>query len=291
MNIFDRLMNLDRRWVYLFLLVVCLISYAIPFEMPIRTVDEVETIYNFVEELKEDDVILLAIDYDPNSLAELHPMTYAIVEHCWRKKVKIIFTALSTNGPGMADQAIRDISDSLLVDKTYNGVSFEGREIVSGEDYVFLGYKPYFQLVILAMGQDFRLPFPTDYYGMPLDSLPMMAGILNYNQLAGVIDIGGSNVTDAWVTYGQSSFGFKLALGTTGVQTAQFYPYLGSGQIFGIMGGLLGAAQYELLADNIGMATDGMRVQLYAHMVIILFIIMGNVGFLMDRYRRKREGR
>jgi len=137
MNIFDRLMNLDRRWVYLFLLIVCVISYSIKFEMPIRMVDEVESIYEFVDGLEPDEIILVAIDYDPNSLAELHPMTYAIVEHCWRKRVKVIFTALSTNGPGMADQAIRDISDSLKVDKTYNGVAYEGREIVSGEDYVF----------------------------------------------------------------------------------------------------------------------------------------------------------
>jgi len=57
-----------------------------------------------------------------------------------------------------------------------------------------------------------------------------------------------------------------------------------------IMGGLLGAAQYEKLADNPGRAMDGMKVQLWAHIVIILFIIMGNVGFFASRRREKREG-
>jgi hypothetical protein len=283
------MMKLDRRWIFLFLIVVCVVTYAIPFKVPILVEPEVRSIYNFIDSLPPGDIILVAIDYDPNNLAELHPMTYALVEHAWRKKLRVIFTALSQNGPGMAEQAILDISDSLKQDRTYNGVHFKGREIKNGIDYTFLGYKPYYALVILGMGQNFRLPFPTDYYGTPLDSIPMMRGVLNYDQVAGVIDLSGGSITDAWISYGQGRFNFPLALGLTGVMTAQYYPYLGSGQVFGIMGGLLGAAEYEELADNPGRAKDGMRIQLYAHMVIILFIIMGNVGYFAERRRQKRE--
>lgn len=290
MNIFDKLMALDRRWVFLFLIIVCVGGYVVDYEVPILVEPEVKVIYDFVDSLPEDDIILIAIDYDPNNLAELHPMAYAMVEHCWRNKVKIIFTALSQNGPGMAHQLINDVADSVSRTMTYNGKTFEGREIVNGVDYTFLGYKPYYQLIILGMGQDFRLPFPTDYYGTPLDSIPMMKGVINYDQLAAVIDLSGGNITDAWISYGQGRFGFKLALGLTGVMTAQYYPFLGSGQVFGIMGGMLGAAQYEKLADNPGRAKDGMKVQLPAHMVIILFIVMGNIGHFVSRRRQKREG-
>ena len=290
MNILDKMMWLDRRWIFLFLIVVCVISYAIDFQIPIRIEREVENIYEFIDSLPPGDIVLVAIDYDPNNLAELHPMTYAVVEQCWRKNLKIIFTSLSQNGPGMTDQAIRDLTDSLALDRTFNGVEYKGREIVSGIDYCFLGYKPYFALVILGMGQDFRLPFPTDYYGTPIDSLPMMQGMLNYDDVACVVDISGGNITDYWVSYGQGRFGFPLALGLTGVMTAQYYPYLGSGQVFGIMGGLLGAAEYEELTDNPGLAKDGMRIQLAAHIVIILFIVLGNVGFFIDRRKRRQAG-
>ncbi len=291
MDIFEKMMKLDRRWIFLFLIIVCVVTYAIPFKVPILVEPEVRSIYKFIDSLPPGDIILVAIDYDPNNLAELHPMTYALMEHAWRKKLRILITALSQNGPGMAEQAILDISDSLKQDRTYNGVTFKGREIKNGIDYTFLGYKPYYALVILGMGQNFRLPFPTDYYGTPLDSIPMMRGVLNYDQVAGVIDLSGGNITDAWISYGQGRFNFPLALGLTGVMTAQYYPYLGSGQVLGIMGGLLGAAEYEELADNPGRAKDGMRIQLYAHMVIILFIIMGNVGYFAERRRQKREER
>ena len=290
MDLFERMMKLDRRWIFLFLIIVCIFSYAFDFYVPILVEPESQKIYDYVDNLEKGSIVLMAIDYDPNNMAELHPMTYAMVEHCWRKEVKVIFTSLSQNGPGMADQAIRDISDSLALDRTYNGVEFMGREIVNGVDYCFLGYKPYFALVILAMGQDFRLPFPNDYYGKPLDSLPMMVGVRNYNDVDLVVDVSGGNITDAWISYGQSRFNFTLALGLTGVMTAQYYPFLGSGQVHGIMGGLLGAAQYEQMADNPGLAIDGMRIQLAAHVVIIFFILMGNVGLILERRRKKKEG-
>ncbi len=291
MNIFEKFMKLDRRWVYLLLITVCVLTYVADFDVPILVEKEVKVIYDRIESLEEGSVVLIAIDYDPNSLAELHPMTYAIVEHCWRKKIRTIFTSLSQNGPGMCDQAIRDITDSLSLDREYNGVTYKGREIVNGVDYCFLGFKPYYAIVILGMGQAFKLPFPADYYGTPLDSIPMMQDIINYDQVDLVVDISGGNITDAWISYGQGRFGFPLALGLTGVMTAQYYPFLGSGQVIGIMGGLLGAAQYEQLADNPGRAKDGMRVQLAAHLVIILFIVMGNVGYFASRKRLKKEGR
>jgi len=287
MNIFDRLMSIDRRWVFLLLALVCVITYAISFPIDITITYEVKNIYNFIDTLKPGDIIFVAIDYDPNSLAELHPMTYALVEHAWRKDLKIIFTALSQNGPGMADLAIRQISDSLAVPKTYNGVTYPARKIVNGKDYVFLGYKPYPALVIVGMGQNFRIPFPTDYYGVPLDERPMMKGVQNYEQVKCVVDISGTSGVDMWIAYGQTRYNFPLALGLTGVMAADYYPYLNSGQVFGIMGGMLGAAQYELLANNPGRAYDAMRVQLFAHIVIILFIIMGNVGYLMTRRRKQ----
>jgi hypothetical protein len=290
MNLFDKMMALDRRWIFLLLAVVCVIAYAMVFDVPIVPTAEVKSIYNFVEKLRPGQIVLIAIDYDPSSQAELHPMTYALMEQCFRKHVKVIITALSQNGPGMADQAIRDISDSLKLDRTYNGVEYKGRTVKNGEDYVFLGYKPYPSLIILGMGQNFRIPFPTDYYGTPVDSLPMMKGVYNYDQVACVISLAAGNIADMWIADGQGRYNFKMAFGLTGVMGADYYPYLASGQIFGLMAGLYGAAQYEKLSDNPGLGEDGMRIQLLAHWLIIVFIVVGNVGFFASR-KRSRQGK
>lgn len=286
-SFFDRVMTLDRRWVFLVLAVVVVSSYYIPMVVPVPPSSEVRGIYDAVEALEEGDRVLLAIDYDPNALAELHPMTYAIMEQCFRKKVRVIITSLSTNGPGMAEQAILDIVDSCALDRTYNGVKYEGREIIRGDDYCFLGYRAYFELVITGLGQNFRTFYAKDYYGTPLDSIPLMREVNNYDDIKMVIDISGSNIVDAWIKYAAARYDVPLALGLTGVMAADYYPYLGSKRIFGLMGGLLGAAEYERLADNPGLAMDGMKVQVWAHFVIILFIIVANVGYFGSRSRRK----
>ena len=94
MNIFDMLMRLDRRWVYLLLVAVCLTAYYSDFTVPTIVENETKAIYDFIENIEPGKIIFVAVDYDPSSQAELHPMTYALVEHAFRKDLKVIFTAL-----------------------------------------------------------------------------------------------------------------------------------------------------------------------------------------------------
>ncbi len=275
MNFFEKLAKLDRRWVFLVLAVVVIITLLVDFETPLRINDEVQSVYDFMEGLQPGDFIQMSIDYDPGSMAEMHPMTYAILEQAFKKDVKVIITALSINGPGMAESAMLDIIDSARI--------LYGKEIVYGEDVAFLGYKPYPGIVILSMGQNFRISFPQDYYNTPLDSLPIMNGIVNYDDVKGVILITGTSGVDFWISYANGRYNAPLAVGLTGVMAADYYQYLKSGQIFGLMGGMLGAAEYEVLVDKAGPATEAMKVQVWAHMVIILFIIIGNIGYFVSR--------
>ncbi|MCP4568008.1 MAG: hypothetical protein GY841_10560 [FCB group bacterium] len=278
MNLFEKMSKLDRRWIYLILAAVVVISLSIDFKTPIRVNPEVRSIYDFVEAGKPGEYIHLAIDYDPGSLAEMHPMTYAIMEQILAKDMKIVMTALSQNGPGMAEQAMLEIIDSVRI--------HHGKEVVYGEDIVFLGYKPYPGIVILAMGQDYRIPFPNDYYNTPVDSLPVMDGIINYDQVNGIILITGTSGIDYWISYANGRYNAPLGVGVTGVMAADYYPFLGSGQILGLMGGMLGAAEYETLVDRPGPATEAMRVQVWTHVVIILFILIGNIGFFLSKRRK-----
>jgi len=59
-----------------------------------------------------------------------------------------------------------------------------------------------------------------------------------------------------------------------------YYAFLQSGQIYGLMGGLKGAAEYEKLIgrpkDTASRSMDAVSI---AHVVIVLFIIVGNIAF------------
>jgi hypothetical protein len=275
MNIFEKLGKLDRRWIFLLLAIVCVVTLLVDFQMPVRVSREVRSIYVFVDSLQPGDVVHVGLDYDPNTLAELNPMAYAVMEHALQKKAKILLTTLSQNGAGMAEKIMLDIIDTMRI--KYNTTLTYGRDIV------FLGYKPYYAIVILSMGENYRIPFPADYYNTVLDSIPMMKSIQNYDQVKAVLEFGSGNIIDSWIADANARDGVRVAIGVTGVMAADYYPFLRSGQVFGLMGGMLGAAEYEELIHKPGDASEAMRVQVSAHAVIILFIIFGNIGFFIAR--------
>jgi hypothetical protein len=273
-NFWDKMMNLDRRWIYLSIAIVVIIPAIIPFRVPVATTPEVKKVFNFVDNMNPGDYIYLGIDYDPSALAELDPMTYAILNHAFSKDLKIIIGCLSQFGVGMAETRLTEV-----------GAEY-GKK--SGVDYCFLGYRPYPAIVILTMGVDFKVTFPADYYGVPLDSLPIMQGIRNLNDVKGVIDITAGNVADMWITYGNGRFGFPLAIGITGVMSADYYQYLQSGQIFGLIPGIKGAAEYESLSGFETTGLESIPYQTLSHAVILLFIIISNIGYFASR---KGKGR
>jgi hypothetical protein len=64
------------------------------------------------------------------------------------------------------------------------------------------------------------------------------------------------------------------------------YPFLQSKQLNGLLGGLKGAAEYEALVMKKAHAVSGMRPQSVVHVIIILFVIFGNVIYLTSRRAR-----
>lgn len=269
---YDRLLNIDRRWVYLLMAIVVIVPAIWNFDVPVGISGEVRAVHEFIEALPPGAVVHLAIDYDPSTLAELQPMAEAVLSQCFEKNVRLVVTALSQFAPAMADELLTRVAAE------------HGK--VNGVDYTFLGYKPYPAITILAMGSDYRVPFPTDYYGTPLDNIPMMRDIHNYANVACVLSLAGSNAADMWIQYGNAKYGVPVALGVTGVMASDYYPYLQSRQIFGLLPGVKGAAEYESLRNLPGQASRGMPYQVTSHLLIIVAMIVANIGYVAQRRAR-----
>ncbi len=123
-----------------------------------RVTPEVKVVYDRIDSLSPGQIVMLPCEYDPSMAAEMSPMHLAILRHCFSKNLRVLETCLMSNGVGLVEGELRQVAGEY--DKKY------------GEDYVFLGYKPYPGIIIMAMGEDFRNPFPTDYYNTPLDRDP-----------------------------------------------------------------------------------------------------------------------
>jgi hypothetical protein len=109
-------------------------------------------------------------------------------------------------------------------------------------------------------------------------SLPLMKDVRDYSSFAMLVNISsGYPGTKEWVQQVNSRFHLPMVSGCTAVSAPEYYPYLQSGQLRGLLGGMAGAAEYEKLRGEKGAATKGMDAQSLAHAFIALCIIAGNV--------------
>ena len=159
-----------------------------------------------------------------------------------------------------------------------------------GVDYVNLGYMAGGIVTLLGMGASIPNTFPSDYGGTPVREIPLMQEIENFEDIAFVMEVSaGTPGTREWVQQVQSRYRIRFASGTTAVGAPNFYPYVQSGQLVGLLGGLKGAAEYETLIEAPGDATKGMDAQSIVHALIVVFILLGNVVYFVSRRQQAEQ--
>ena len=75
--------------------------------------------------------------------------------------------------------------------------------------------------------------------------------------------------------------------GCTAVSAPGFFPYINEQkQLYGLLGGLKAASEYESLIGRVGSATIKMDAQSVAHLLILVFIAIGNIKAYNLRRRK-----
>ena len=265
----QRLLSVDRRIIFVLIGLGTAIPLLMPVNLPITVTPRVEAAYQTIDTLPEGSRVLISMDYEPDTMAELNPMAIAIMRHCFRKKLKVIGMTLYPAGPGLVEPAMK--AAAAAEGKTRN------------VDYVFLGSKSGFQTVMIGMGESIRQQYPVDFYKTPLDSIPVMRGVNSYAGIDLVVNLTASSAADYWIQFAASRFKKKLVLGATAVMATDYYPYLSSRQLLGLIGGMKGAAEYEKRMDLFGDARRGMDAQSLVHVIVSLLVILGNVALFASR--------
>ncbi len=270
----EKLLRIDRRIIFAIITVAVIVSLLLRFELPIPASEPVHGIYQKLDSLPKGAHVMIAFDYDPSSKEELQPMAVAFLHHCFSKDLKVIGMTHYTGAPGLADQAITSVANQYQ--KKY------------GEDYAFLGYKPGAASLIINMGENLYSAFPKDFYGNETSTLPVLQGVDSLRNLDFLFDLAAGTTIETWIVYGKEKYKFEFGAGCTAVMGPDMYPFLQSKQLVGLLGGLKGAAEYEALVNKKANAVSGMRPQSVAHVIIILFVIFGNVVYFAT-YRKKQR--
>jgi hypothetical protein len=271
----ERFLQIDRRWIFLAIAVAVVVPFFAPLGLPVVVTEPVQGLYDAVDELvPNSQPLLLSIDYAPATLPELEPMSFAILRHAFRRDVRVAVMTLHPAGYGLAERALVAVAEEM--DKEY------------GEDYIFLGFSPGVSAPILGLGVNIRNVFPEDAYGTPLNDIPMMEGIRNYDDIPLAITLAGWSAAEAWIYYANEPFRQRVGAGVTAVMATDYYPYLSAGQLTGLLGGMRGAAEYEELIRRHAEGVRGMDSQSVIHLLIIVLIVLGNVAYFASRRAKRR---
>ena len=274
-----QLAKVDRRWIFLIIGLVVIIPLLYPLALPIRAGKDSKQVYDFVESLEPNSKILLSCEYGPSTKPEIHPMVTSLLHHLFslNKGHKVYVVCLWPDGQFMAEEALEEVAVGKY------GLTY-------GEDFVLLGFRPGAEAVVKGIVSDLRKLYTIDAKGTKLNDIPMMEGVSRFEDFDFLFSgSAGYPGTTEWVLFASDPTGVPMSTGTTSIQVNEMMPYVLGGQINGILAGMPGAAEYEALIEEPGIATSGMDAQSVAHFVIVLFIFFGNLGYYIERKRSQRN--
>lgn len=283
-GLIERLGSVDRRIIYLLIGLAVLIPIIVGYTTSIPTSPLVQSLFDKVESLPPGSKVLMSFDYGPSTVPENQPMANAFTRHCLKKGLKLYLMALWATGPRQSEQLISEIISVEFPDKKY------------GEDWIHLGYKAGNQGLINTLLSDFKAMYTTDIDGNSIDEFPMMDDIRTLRDFDLILGLGsGFPGTKEWVQFAGDPGDIPVGGGTTAVMAPLLFPYYPR-QMVGFLGGLQGAAEYEYalvkqypeFETRSRLASASMGPQVWAHLVIVAFIIIGNITFFVERSRRKK---
>ena len=273
----EKLANIDRRVIYVLMIVVVALALLNPVGMAIVPSEETKRAYDFIESLPPGSVIYLGMDFDASAMPELMPALQAVIRQGFRKDLRFIAGGMWVQAGDMADAGF-SIVEEEFPDKQY------------GVDWVNLGYKPGGEVLLQKMLVSFYDACAgVDHYGNNLNDLPLINEIKTIKDVDAIFTfVGGTPGEREYIRHITSPYNIPFLISCMSVTTPEMMPLIQSRQVLAGVLGMKGAAEYEVLIGHPGTATAGMDAQSCSHALIIVFIIVGNLGYIFTRKEEEK---
>lgn len=276
----EKLQNIDIRILYVIILFCMAIPMFKPIGLPVAVSENSRKVFQVIEDLPDGSVIWVSHDTGPGNAPELNPMISALARQAFRKNCKLVGTAFfsETVGPTLLYDYINEVAQEM------------GKEY--GVDWINLGYRINAPATLKIMVDDvWQGAGGVDWAGDPLDKFPLMQqvrSIRNDVDLLFVTTVGSPGYGD-WMQYVAEPLNKPLTGGASLTMYSGVQHYIRSGQLKGFLGGLRGAAEYEQLVDHPGQGLAGMDAQSMGHITVLVFLLLGNIGYFMARSKNGRQ--
>jgi len=274
--------RIDRRYLYLLLFILVSIPFLYPLKLPLTIGVHSRLVYEVTEGLPPGSIVISSVDFGPSTLTENRPHLKAHLFHCKEHELKVVCLAFWISGGPIGHDLLTEVYGS-----DFPNVPEYGKSIV------YLGYVPGGEVGMQTFGDNTDLAKGTDHYGTSVGDLPLMQEC----QSAEDFDLwaewtSGTPGEQQVIQFVQGRHGGPSAVpivaGSTAVSVPGMMPFYMAGQISGILNGLAGAGEYESLLfvayDYPFEQGPGLDAQSVAHVLIILFVVIGNIGYAISKY-------
>ncbi|NLM16791.1 MAG: hypothetical protein GX221_03610 [Candidatus Riflebacteria bacterium] len=298
MDFLIKLKDIDRRWIFLFLAFSLILPMIFKPHMKIVASKAVQELYDYIEKLPEGTRCFLSFDFDPGAEPELGPTASAVLTHMLRRNLKPV---MGGNWPLAGELAERGIATAIRrYQETYEESKSKGLlapgakyEVKNGEDYVILGYKTGGTIHVKNISKDFLTYYPQDKDGVSTANMKIFQN--SDGRKFKMQDFGlvfsmtaGTNGIEAYISMA-SEHKCTMSAACTSVNIPKFTTYRQTKQLVGSVGGLPAAAEYESLVGYYGTASEGIGPQTMAHLLIMFFIVVGNMSYFAERWATKKS--
>lgn len=274
-SIMDIIEDLPREILYTIVLVAMAIPLIRPLGLPVPVSAPVMEWYRAIEAIPPGGIVLIS-HCSLGAFPAFESMQIATLHHLYTKPVKIVFFSIDATG-----LIVYDILMSKIDPKAYGKVY--------GVDYFHIGYIAGGETAMKALAEDFRAAVPADYKGTPLAQIPMAAGIRNIHDFHTLICFTSAGETSIgwvrqWVTMRPA---IRYLCCVLDLMLPTMRPYYDAKQVAALVGTAPGG-EYEYLIGRPGTGIKKADAFTGVHMILLAFIILGNVITLSKLSKRRR---
>ena len=276
MSIINKLLNIDQRIIYAALFIALAYPILSPVMLPMDIQGYSQQAFDFSDSIPEGSIVIFEGGLGAATYPQGGPGMVVQIYHMLTKGVKIVFFSIGTEQNFWTVRAIETAIEKLP----------PGTPAENGVDWVHLGYVAGGEAGVGSLVNDIRATITSDYYGTPIDDIPLLEGVNDASSFSAVLWWGGS---EGSMPYGIRQISVPFGIPITGMSTTNevpnFSPYISAGQLQGIFGGVRGSAEYEYLMRLPGPALGQAMATNFGGLLWMILVLLGNIFYFIQRTR------
>lgn len=265
-SIFKLFAEYDRRIIYLLIFVVVIGPLLYPFILPIAVSPDTLQYYKVLDRLGPDDIVMFVLDTEFSGYMEIQSGIIASMRVMIDRGAKIAIVVSHPEATGIPELIFNQLAD-LISRKGYT----------YGRDYVYLGYIFPNEAAVAASAQDFHASVRQDYYGKPITGT-FLDRVKDWSSWS-LISVYTTGIQSASLINHYGLRGAPMIVNCIGVMVPTQTPYLSSGIYKALLPSMRGGAELEYLIGAPGPGLTAMNSFTLGHYLLIIFIVIGNIGY------------